>query len=328
MASNPRASIFIPTYNGEEYLDQILYAIFKQKTDFDYEVLIIDSGSKDKTLDIVRKYLAKHDNIRLHEIPNTEFGHGKTRNLAAQMCTGEFMVYLSHDAIPAHDRWLYEMLKPFEMNEKVVAVMGKQDPRQKCFPLMKYDIQNVFKGFGPDMGLTFYYNDYFVSPGGVLDFVSFYSDVNSATRRDFLLNVIPYKDVKYSEDQMFGKDVIEAGYLKVYASRGNVQHSNDMKLGEYKKRMFDETLGLRKIGHDFEPLSRKAMLKNIVKGALKDTVRILIDGQYTKKRKLYWLVINPLFHIEKWRGVYVGTHVQLDDDAAANKHSLEKSRTK
>ena len=86
--SKPTATVFIPTYNGSEYLVQLLDAVLSQKN-VSFEVLIIDSGSKDDTLSIIKKYSA----VKLHQIPNSEFGHGKTRNLAAKMSRGELIIY-------------------------------------------------------------------------------------------------------------------------------------------------------------------------------------------------------------------------------------------
>lgn len=323
MSSKLKATICIPVYNGEKYLAQIFESLHSQKLKDPFEVLVIDSGSTDGSLEIINNAQKKYKNIRLQEIPNKEFGHGKTRNLAAQMAKGEFIVYITHDAIPAHDYWLYEIIKPFELNQGIVGVLGKQDPRPQCVPLLKYEIQSVFSNLGNDCGTTLYYKDSFMKEQGIKDLAYFYSDVNAATRRVFILNEIPYRDVPYSEDQMFGRDIVEAGYIKAYAGRANVVHSNDITLGEYKHRMFDETLGLRKIGVEMTKPKRIAMVKLIASGVLRDTVNIIRDPDYSLKRKLYWTALNPLYHIEKWRGVALGTKARLDDKGAYKKYSLE-----
>lgn len=320
------ATIIIPTYNGEKYIGDILAILFRQDVVFKYEVLIIDSGSTDKTLEVIAEYKKRYNNLRLHQIPNEQFGHGKTRNQAAQLAEGEIVVYLSHDAIPAHDEWLYEMIKPFSISDKIVGVMGKQDPRPGCQPILKYEIQSVFRNLGPDFGTTIFYNDTFIKDEGVRDAVSFYSDVNSAARRDFLVNTIPYQDVRYAEDQLFGQDLIEAGYYKAYAPRGNVIHSNDLTLREYKHRLFDETMGLRKIGRANAPPSVGVAMRQAVTGSLRDAFRILKDPAISWKRKVYWFVINPLYHIEKWRGIRRAYKVSLHDTRSYIKHSLEERR--
>ncbi len=320
--SQPYITVTVLTYNGEKYLEELLKAVFGQEIDKSYEVLVIDSGSTDKTLDIIKRFTS----VRLHQIPNSEFGHGKTRQLAAEMAKGEVVVYLTHDAVPAHNRWLYEIVKPFAINEKIVGVMGKQIPRPGCFPLLKYEIQHVFSNFGPDFGTTIFYKDDFIQSQGVYDAVGFYSDVNSAAKREFLLHKIPYRDVNYAEDQLFGRDIIENSYYKVYAPRASVVHSNDLLLREYKKRMFDETLALRKTGISTAMLSRRAMYKLIIKGITTDTIRILRDKDFSFKRKAYWLALNPLYCIEKWRGVHHALNIDISDERNTRKHSLEHSR--
>lgn len=328
MKANIKATVFIPTYNGERYIKEIITQVFNQDVDFKYEVLVIDSGSSDDTISIVKSFQKDHPNLRFHEIPNTEYGHGKTRNQAAHMANGEFVVYLSHDATPSHDRWLYEMIKPFEINADIVGVMGKQIPRPHCIPMLKAEINGVFSGFGPDFGTTIFYKDDFVNSQGLYDAVSFYSDANSAARKEFLIGKIPYQDVKYAEDQLFGRDIINAGYKKAYAPRGSVVHSNDLTLGEYQHRLFDETVGLRKIGLPVAVPPMGVVSRMVVRGILRDTRSILRDGHYSYKRKLYWLVVNPFFHVQKWRGVRLGAQIDLDDANVHSQYSLESRRAK
>lgn len=322
MSERPIATVAILTYNGEDYLERILEQLRLQELDGEFEVLVIDSGSTDSTLEIVRRF----PEVRLHEIPNEEFGHGRTRNLAAQLANGEFVAYLTHDAVPTSPHWLRELLAPFAMDERIVAVMGKQVPRPGCFPLLKYEIQGVFSGFGPDFGTSVFYKDASMVDEGVLGAVGFYSDVNSAARRDFLVDTIPYRDVKYAEDQLFGRDVIEAGYRKAYAPRAAVEHSNDLTLAEYGKRIFDETVGLRQIGFPIPPMSRAGQIRLTVRGIVGDTLRILRDREYSWRRKLYWLVFNPRYQVQKWRSYRPSTLVDLTDEAAIRAGSLEHSR--
>ena len=71
-------TIVIPTKNAGDILDRTLNMVFSQKTQFSYEVICVDSGSKDKTLDIIGKYPCK-----LFQIEPKDFGHGKTRNYGA-----------------------------------------------------------------------------------------------------------------------------------------------------------------------------------------------------------------------------------------------------
>jgi len=321
-AAKVDVTIAILTYNGETYLGRILEMIRRQDFPGTVEVLVVDSGSTDATIGIVGSF----PEVVLEQIPNSEFGHGRTRNLAAQLARGEFVAYLTHDAIPASESWLRELLAPFSLDEKVVAVMGKQVPRPGCFPLLKYEIRGMFAGFGPDFGTTVFYKDDFAKDEGVLGAMSFYSDVNSAARRAFLVDVLPYRDVRYAEDQLFGRDVIEAGYKKAYAGRAAVEHSNDLTLAEYELRIFDETVGLREIGFPIPAMTKREQRRLTVRGVLGDSLRILRDGDYSWKRKLYWLARNPVYQIVKWRSYRDSTLVDLDDKDAVKAKSLEHSR--
>ena len=324
MAETPLATVAILTYNGELYLERILAAVFEQKVDGAVEVLVIDSGSTDSTLEIIGRF----PDVRLHTIPNSEFGHGRTRNLAATLARGTFIAYLTHDAIPLDSHWLREMLAPFEISRKVVAVLGRQTPRANCFPLQKYDISELFASLGSAVATSLFSLDTSTQTQQSLDTLGFFSDVNSASRRSFLTDVIRYRDVPYAEDQLFGADLISAGYTKAYAAKAAVEHSNDLSFREFGKRIFDETVGLRRIGFEIRPLGRKAAARMALGGALRDTMRIIRDGQYSRKRKLFWVVVNPAYHVQKWRIYRRATLVDLDNLSAIAAGSLEHSRKK
>jgi rhamnosyltransferase len=321
VTDTPLATVTILTYNGEKYLARILDAVLDQKVEGTIEILVIDSGSTDSTLDIVARY----PSVRLHQIPNSEFGHGKTRNLAARLATGEFVAYLTHDAVPVSDQWLRHLLAPFAMDDRVVAVTGRQLPRPDCFPVQKFEIEGLFLRLGSSAGVTFYAEEPSV-PDKYQYLISFYSDVNAASRREFLVNQIAYRDVPYAEDQLFGKDIIAAGHVKAYAALAAVEHSNDLTRHEYGKRIFDETVGLRRIGFPIARVSRGTAIVRAVFGVVFDGYRITRDADYTRGRKLYWWLVNPGYQFTKWRSLRRSTSVSLDDHDAIKAGSLEHSR--
>jgi len=316
------ATVFIPTFNGEKYLDQLLNAIEAQDFAGNFEILIIDSGSTDRTLDII----AGHPSVRLVQIPQSEFGHGKTRNQAAQLARGANIAYLSHDAIPVGQHWLSALIEPLDADGlDCVAVVGRHIARADCFPLLKFEIDGVFAGCGPLDRIT-------VVDGSVANFSTlsagelFYSDVNSATRRDFLLNVIAYRDVPYSEDMAFARDLLTAGYRKAYQPDALVEHSNDVTLAEYPGRIFDETVGLRRVGERVPSHGWLGTFARIVKDVLRSSVRILGDSDYTVSEKLRWLAVNPSYVWAKWTSMRRASRINLDDKSALSKYSLEASR--
>ncbi len=315
------ATVAVLTFNGERYLREILAALRAQEFDGEVEVLVIDSGSTDATLAII----AEFPEVRLHQIPNSEFGHGRTRNLAARLAVGEYIAFLTHDAIPADEHWLTELIEPLRSFPDVVAVLGKQRPRPDCVPIMKYEIRRAFETQGPDFGTTVSrYTPAFDRDPVLFERASIYSDVNSATRRAFLVDVLPYRDVAYSEDQLFGQDVIRSGRAKAYAARGAVIHSNDLSYAEYGKRLFDEIVGMRKAGAQLPP--PQAGYRALARALVLDPIDILRDGEYSAGRKLYWLLVNPFFHLTKYRVSRRARRFDLTDDAAFARGSLEARR--
>ncbi|WP_324274289.1 hypothetical protein [Blastococcus brunescens] len=130
--------------------------------------------------------------------------------------------------------------------------------------------------------------------------------MNSAARRDILTGPVPYRDVSYAEDQLFGRDVIAAGYIKAFAPRASAVHSNDMTLAEYDDRMTEETMGQREVGIDVAVPSLGVVGRMMVRGIARDSLRLARDRDFSVRRKAYHFVLNPLFHWQKWRGVRRG----------------------
>lgn len=316
----PLVTVFIPTYNGELYLEPLLNAVLGQTVDFNFEILIIDSGSTDRTLDIISGF----SEIRLLEIPNREFGHGRTRNLAAQIASGSLIVFLTQDAIPESNYWLAAMTAPLLGNSQIKGVVGKQIPRNNCPPFLKYDIQMVFDRQGPSSAVTLHQlPKYRPLQQWEYDICSFYSDVNSATRVELLRGEIPLRDVDYSEDIYFAQDILTAGYIKAYSPDAAVIHSNDLNLRQARKRIFDETSGLMKIGVNLGGFTILNFISIFLKKTLGDQKRIFKDKQLSFTEKLKWSLINPLFIFQKWVGYYQAIHLKNQSDA--NKYSLEHS---
>lgn len=93
-------------------------------------------------------------------------------------------------------------------------------------------------------------------------------------------------------------------------------------------RMFDETMGLRRVGIDVKLPTIAQIAKMIIKGWIKDTLFTLRDRQYSRKRKLFYLASNLFYNIEKWRGVRRAVLTKLDDETAIGKYSLEQIEAK
>lgn len=312
-------TIAILTFNGEEFLDDLLKAIFSQKTKLSYTVLIIDSGSSDRTLEVIAQY----PKVVLHGISNKEFGHGKTRQLAATMANSEFVVYLTQDAVPSHDRWLEYMIEPFQLDPKVGCVFGKQIPRAHCFVTLKREVAQVFSSFGDDGSISLQRKTDLTKDLGITN--NFLSDVNSAIRKSIAENV-PFRDVNYAEDQALAIDMLDKGFHKAYAPLGSVYHSHDYPLRKYFKRKFDEYVGLRKSTGYVAQASVKDLMIGSAKETIKDYLFLIRDREFSSAEKIHDFVLAPWYNVATKRAIRLAAR-SLDEEAV-KKHSLEVAARK
>jgi rhamnosyltransferase len=209
----------------------MLEAISSQQTRHQVDVLIIDSGSVDGTVESV-----KAGGVRVVSIAPEEFGHGTTRNLGARLANGSVVVYLSQDAVPASVEWLENLVSPFE-DPEVGAVYGRQLANPRTSPLMQF------------LHETFYPNRRIRRSSGYNDSFSFrdilFSNANSAIRKD-VLRAVPFAEhLLMSEDQEFAVRLLRQGWAIVYEPDAAVWHSNEYSLRQFFRRNFDSAYSLR-----------------------------------------------------------------------------------
>ena len=111
--TNISISVIIPLYNGSLLITRCLDSVFKQKGKFDLEVIVIDDGSTDNSIEIVKKY---PQNITLINQENS--GPAVARNKGIELAKGKYLAFLDAD-----DYWLPEfLLKTTEFMENHFAV--------------------------------------------------------------------------------------------------------------------------------------------------------------------------------------------------------------
>ena len=133
-----RVSVVIPVKDGERYLEELLEALAREGVE---EVLVIDSGSRDRSLEIARAA-----GVELLQIEPAEFGHGRTRNLGAERTSGELICFLTQDATPVPG-WLEAYREAFALDERVGAAYGPHLPRADTSPMIARELSEFFAGF-------------------------------------------------------------------------------------------------------------------------------------------------------------------------------------
>ncbi|HXG36746.1 MAG TPA: glycosyltransferase family 2 protein, partial [Dehalococcoidia bacterium] len=221
--------------------------------------------------------------------PNSEFNHGETRNLGARLARGEFVAYLTQDATPASDRWLHYLVEAFNIEPQVAAVYGPHLPRPDCDPITRRDLEQFFAAMGPADQPTVQRIEEARDGEEAQRLegpLGFYSDVNSCLRKS-VWEKLPYRRLDYAEDQAFGRDILKAGYWKVYEPRAGVIHSHSYPLPHYFRRQFDEYRGLRRSIGYVQTNGILRILAGSARAGMQDA-RYILKRRYPPAAALKW----------------------------------------
>ncbi len=119
---NPKISILVPVHNGEKTIKECINSILKQAYK-DYELIIVDNNSNDKTKEIIEDFKKNNKNI-IYVFEKTT-GRGKARNTGILKSKGKIIAMTDSDCI-VPENWIEELTKPI-LREKENAVMGFEE---------------------------------------------------------------------------------------------------------------------------------------------------------------------------------------------------------
>lgn len=229
-----RAAVMIPTFNGGQLLIDVLNRVRQQHTSWPFQIVIVDSSSNDGTQD----YLSQQEDIVFHSIPQSQFQHGATRNLGVKLSNAEYVAFLTQDAFPAGNYWLYDIVSCLEAHPAAAGVFGRHIAYEEATDFTKRDLLQHFEGFDQfpvELSLQTDFEKLKRGDQGWQQVLHYYSDNNSCFRRS-VWEKHPYPEVAYGEDQLWADMIIKAGYSKVYSKAALVYHSHDYNYQETFKR--------------------------------------------------------------------------------------------
>lgn len=272
-----KASVIIPSKNGGQRFERLLCSLFENILPGGFEVIVIDSGSTDGTVDMVKKYP-----VRFYEIPQEEFGHGRVRNYGARLSSGDILVFLSQDAVPASKNWLQSLTDTFFQDDETIAgVYGRQIPdgdnlMERFFLLNRYDEKFRVRSFSDkDRALS-------------LDDI-FFSNVSSAIKSS-VLKQFPFSEaINISEDQEWSKRVLLNGYKVEYQPLAAVYHSHNYTLKGIFMRNYAS-------GYSLKGLVKEDPIKGI-----KEVLSYIAREMVYIKEKKGWTAVPYAFAYEFFR---------------------------
>jgi glycosyltransferase involved in cell wall biosynthesis len=275
---SPRASIVVRCYNEAEHIGKLLHGISEQ-TMQDYEIVLVDSGSTDGTLEIAREFGV--DKIEYIEPEN--FSFGRALNYGCKAAEGEYCVIASAHVYPTREDWLEQLLAKFEDDEEVALVYGKQRGND----VTTFSENQIFKQWFPEHDI-----DHQPHP--------FCNNANAAIRRD-LWEEFPYDEhLTGLEDVDWAKRVQKAGYEISYVSEAEIIHVHDETASEVLNRYRREAYAHKEIMPE-QSFSLFDFLRLSIQNIVSDYRAALEEGELTAH-----LLEIPKFRLMQFWGTYRG----------------------
>ncbi len=195
-----KCSIIIRTKNEEKWISSCLSAVYSQ-TYKNFEVIIVDNNSTDKTIDHVKKFPVD----KILYIDN--YLPGKALNIGINKSCGDYVVCLSGHCIPVNNNWLEFLVKSIDKDDSYACAYGRQEPMSFS---SSSDKRDLLLTFGLDKRIQ------------IKD--SFFHNANSIIKKN-LLDEIPFNDeVTNIEDRLWAQEIIQQGYNIVYEPSASVYH--------------------------------------------------------------------------------------------------------
>jgi len=219
---SPETTILIRAFNEERWLPEVLAAIEKQ-TYRDFELLLVDSGSVDRT----REIFAAHGG-RVLRMRSDDFTFGHSLNVGIREARGSFIVILSAHAIPTSDKWLEQLVTPLRRPETAMVFGG-----QRGHELSKFSEARDFERIFP------------ARPQLMNEYEVFVNNANSAIRRDLWEQHQFDEGLPGLEDAEWAKHWVLRDMEVHYEPDASIFHIHTESWPQVRHRFYREGIGGR-----------------------------------------------------------------------------------
>jgi glycosyltransferase involved in cell wall biosynthesis len=275
-----RLSIVIRALNEARFLPDLLVAISGQELAGDScEVILVDSGSTDGTVQIAEEHLCK-----VVHIPKRDFSFGRSLNLGCAAAEGEVLVFISGHCIPYDRHWLKRLIEPFSRSD-IGYTYGRQIGGQSTH----FSEHQIFAKYFPKQSQIpqdgFYCNN-----------------ANAALlRRDW--EALRFdEDLTGVEDMYLAKQLIQRGRKLAYVADATVYHLHHETWRQVKRRFEREAIALQRIMPEVH-LGLLDVLRYAVSAILLDWGAALQDQ---KLSRVAFDVVQ--YRVCQFWGAYRGNH--------------------
>lgn len=237
-----KISIIIPTKNAGSDFPFLMKVLRLQEGFREIEVIVVDSGSTDDTVQI-----AESNNAVVVKIDPSEFSHSFARNLGAEHATGDYLLFTVQDALPPNSTWLYELFQVLK-NQDVVAVSCAETPREDADLFYRQICWNHYNFLGINDG------DRIFSLPEKLDNISLRQNAQLSDLANLIscdvFNKYHYR-LDYAEDLDLGIRLIMDGYKIAFLGSVRIIHSHNRLPYYFLKRGYVDNQFLSDLFDDF-----------------------------------------------------------------------------
>jgi len=275
-----RASIVIRTLNEARHLKDLLMMIARQETqNIDWELVVVDSGSSDGTVEIASEF-----GCRLTHITRDEFSFGRSLNRGCEASRGDILVFVSGHCVPAGRDWLQRLCQPV-MDGRVAYSYGRQIGDDDS----NFSERRLFAKYYPA--------DSAIPQNG------FYcNNANSALARSAWEAFRFDEKLTGLEDMDLAKRIFQAGYCIGYVAEAPVFHHHDETWRSVRRRFEREAIALQKIMPEVH-LSIADLARYVVTSIAMDWRSAARHGQLS--RSCFSIV---QYRVNQYIGSYKGNH--------------------